>query len=126
MVKVGHSWLLDGRCVLGDLHLTIHGPLSFDQGTIVQQLLLLPYHPSHPTPLPFQVTHVILAGTMAAPLTEFRYRLQFAAPKSGLSLEEKKEVIRDNVEHFFTPAWVQDVRNAERLQWWLNRMVVGR
>lgn len=66
-------------------------------------------------------------ATMASPLKEFRYKIKLPPPpKRTLSHEEKREQVRDMVEHFFDPGWVGDAKNAERLEWWLNRIVVGR
>ncbi|KAJ7154300.1 Alpha/Beta hydrolase protein, partial [Mycena filopes] len=46
-------------------------------GVITQQLLFLPYHPERPTPLPFRVTHVLLAGSLCSVLRDERYGLPF-------------------------------------------------
>jgi pimeloyl-ACP methyl ester carboxylesterase len=46
-------------------------PLVIDclQGVVVQQMLVLPYHPTDPAPLPFRPTHVILGSTRSVVLT---------------------------------------------------------
>src|SRR5215469_10385698 len=36
---------------------------AFQLGVVAQQLLVLPFHPEHPTRLPFRTTHLLLAGT---------------------------------------------------------------
>lgn len=97
-------------------------------GVVAQQLLFLPYLATNPTPLPFRVTHVILAATFGAPLDK-RYGLKFARPApSGTrrTLEQKRELAKSTLESCFTSQWLTDPINEKRIEWWLSRMVVGR
>ena len=48
-------------------------------GIVVQQLLFLPYLSASPIPLPFRVTHAVLAATFGALLDKW-YRLKLAKP----------------------------------------------
>ena len=97
----------------------------FDTGMVTQQLLLLPYHPSQLTLLPFRVTHAILAATMASPIRDRRYGLRFGKKPDGpLTNEQKKELIRPLVESTFDPVWIRN--NDQRAQWWLTRSTSGR
>lgn len=98
---------------------------SRDLGIVAQQLLFLPYHTAEPTPLPFRVTHVILAGTLCSVLTDRRYGLrvnknEFTVP---FTLEQRREIARPTLLSTFDPTWI--VKNSERFEWWLNRMVSG-
>ncbi|KAF7967315.1 hypothetical protein HWV62_34713 [Athelia sp. TMB] len=98
-------------------------------GVVTQELILLPYHPYKPTPLPFRVTHIFLTGTLATPLRDKRYGLPIAgfkrtpgAPK--LTLEEEMDLSRPLVEASFDPAWVKE--HPARAEEWVKHMVVGR
>jgi hypothetical protein len=94
-------------------------------GMVTQQLLLLPYHRSEPTPLPFCVAHVILAATMASPIRDRRYGLHFSKrPDGPLTEDQKKELIRPVVESTFDPVWLRN--NDHRAQWWLTTSASGR
>jgi len=98
-------------------------------GVVVQYLLFLPYLPTNSTPLPFRVTHVVLAATFGAPFYDPRYGLKFSKGLfSGAkrTLEQKRELVRPSLEGCFTPQWLADPHNKERFEWWLSRMVVGR
>lgn len=104
-----------------------HPPIlpMYTTGVITQQLLLLPFHLSEPTPLPFRVTHALLTGTLASPIRDRRYGLPIQkTPDGPLTEKQKKELSRPTVEATFDPVWIRD--NEPRLQWWLNRMVSGR
>ncbi|KAF9014035.1 Alpha/Beta hydrolase protein [Cyathus striatus] len=87
-------------------------------GVVTQQLLFLPYLPT-PTKIPFCVTHVILTGTLTVPFNDKRYgvKINQRSPKAR-TLQERKEI--------FDPDWLANPKNAERIGWWLDRMVVGR
>jgi hypothetical protein len=98
---------------------------TFPPGVIAQQLLLLLYHSSEPTLLPFRVTHVLLAGTLVSPIRDRRYGLHFGKrPYDPLNDEQKKELARPVMESTFDPVWLRN--NDQRMQWWLARMVSGR
>ncbi|KAH8099517.1 Alpha/Beta hydrolase protein [Cristinia sonorae] len=94
-------------------------------GVITQQLLLLPFHPSHPMPLPFRVTHVLLTGTMATPI-EVPALGTKSRPEGKLTDQQKYDIVREGVEMSFDPEWVEALENKERLAWWIKRMVVNR
>ncbi|KAF8205665.1 Alpha/Beta hydrolase protein [Mycena galopus ATCC 62051] len=96
-------------------------------GVVTQQLLFLPYHPERPTPLPFQVTHVLLAGSLCSPLRDPKYGLLIQpVPNGPLSQQEKLDLARPSLERAFDPAWVSDPRNAARLDALLLTMISGR
>ncbi|KAF9443346.1 alpha/beta-hydrolase [Macrolepiota fuliginosa MF-IS2] len=102
-------------------------------GAIAQQLLLLPYHTSNPTPThPFEITHVFLAATLASPMRDKRYGLKFfplPTPRPGgkkRTREERKEIARPTLEGTFDEAWLRDPRNRERFEVLLERMISGR
>jgi len=96
-------------------------------GVVAQQLLFLPYHPSNPMPLPFCVTHVILAGTLCSVLRDKRYglRVNKSEPTGPLTLEQKREIARPTLVSTFDPSWMADSANSGRFEWWLDRMISG-
>ncbi|KAJ6531199.1 Alpha/Beta hydrolase protein [Mycena capillaripes] len=96
-------------------------------GVVTQQLLLLPYHPERPTPLPFRVTHVLLTGSLCSVLRDPRYGLPLQPmPDGPLTEQEKLDLARPNFERAFDPNWLSDPRNAERLNTLLSTMIHGR
>ncbi|KAK7440413.1 hypothetical protein VKT23_017051 [Stygiomarasmius scandens] len=110
-------------------------------GVITQQLVLLPYHPSSPQPLPFKITHVILAGTLCSPSIfldengQWNGKVGLKFPKledtslgkgRPLTDEEKKELVRPTVEQGFDEVWLNDERNKKRLAFIMDRMIVKR
>ncbi|KAL4248876.1 polyketide transferase af380 family protein [Abortiporus biennis] len=99
-------------------------------GSITQQMITLPYHSTNPTPLPFVVTHVILAATMPCPLKKgsSKYSIKIRPPPKdrSLTLKERREEIREFVANMFDPEWMNEERNSEAFEWHLNRMVTGR
>ncbi|KAF7295577.1 Hydrolase-4 domain-containing protein [Mycena indigotica] len=85
-------------------------------GVVVQQLLLLPYHPERPTPLPFAVTHVFLTGSLPSPLRDSRYGLPVPPPPTKvLSEQEKMDIARHMLDLSFDPVWLSDPGNASRI-----------
>lgn len=79
---------------------------------VVQQMLVLPYHPSDPAPLPFHVSHVILAATRSVVLEDERYGLKFFRPASKSDPSYKppttrKGIMRSVLESTFDPEWLQ-------------------
>ncbi|KAE9397386.1 alpha/beta-hydrolase [Gymnopus androsaceus JB14] len=98
-------------------------------GTVTQQLLLLPYLPSNPVALPFKITHVLLTGTFHIMWEEKGYGIKLdttPVTKWPLTDEEKKTRARPALEGTFDPVWVADPANQERLNWWLDRQIIGR
>jgi len=94
-------------------------------GMVTQQLLLLPHHRSEPTPLPFRVSHVILAATMASPIRDRRFGLRFGKrPNGPLTEDQKREFIRPVVESTFDPVWLRN--NDHRAKWWFTISASGR
>ena len=93
-------------------------------GAIVQQLVLLPFHPTKPTPIPFHVTHILLTGTFArafqAPAA------MKPRPAGKLTAEQKLDLVREGVELSFDPDWVGDFKNRGRLNWFTKRMTEDR
>ncbi|KAF7322332.1 Hydrolase-4 domain-containing protein [Mycena chlorophos] len=96
-------------------------------GVVVQQLILLPYHPTEPTSLPFTATHVILAGSLCEPLRDKRFGLPPPPPAGTiLSEQEKMDIAREMLSLSYDPAWLADPGNAGRIQEMLGLMVAGR
>ncbi|KIJ17000.1 hypothetical protein PAXINDRAFT_132068 [Paxillus involutus ATCC 200175] len=96
-------------------------------GVIVQQLLFLPYHPTDPTCLHFQVTHVILAATLHAPIRDSRYGLKFPRRPGGpLSLEQRTQIIYQTMSYDFDPEWFADKAHQPRIKQLIRRGLVGR
>ncbi|KAF5354597.1 hypothetical protein D9758_011184 [Tetrapyrgos nigripes] len=109
-------------------------------GVIAQQVVLLPYHPTEPCPLPFKITHLVLAGTLCSPSVFLDENGQLNG-KAGLKFPrldaigakgrplthgEKRELVRPTMEATFDKSWLEDERNKERMEFLLNRMVVKR
>ncbi|KIK94289.1 hypothetical protein PAXRUDRAFT_828151 [Paxillus rubicundulus Ve08.2h10] len=96
-------------------------------GVIVQQLLFLPYHPTDPNCLPFQVTHVILAATLHAPIKDARHGLKFPRRPSGpLSLEQMTQIIHQTMSYDFDPEWFSDEAHQPRIKQLVRRGLIGR
>ncbi|KAF9246375.1 Alpha/Beta hydrolase protein [Melanogaster broomeanus] len=78
-------------------------------GVIVQQLLFLPYHSTDPTPLPFRVTHVILASTLHTPIKDPQYGVKFPPRPTGpISMEQAAQIIYQSMPADFDPEWFAD------------------
>lgn len=103
-------------------------------GVVLQQLLVLPYHDTNPTPLPFTITHAVLAATLPSPLTasdRSRYGLKLKIPPPLFegqehTKEEQKELARGTVECMLDEAWLKDPKNKERFEQLLETMTNGR
>jgi len=78
-------------------------------GMVVQQLLLLPSHPSRPTPLPFRVKHTLLCATRCSYIDDKKYGTGYKPIPSGIvrSPEEKREVAKRLLAKSFDPAWLE-------------------
>ncbi|KAF7363930.1 Haloacetate dehalogenase H-1 [Mycena sanguinolenta] len=94
-------------------------------GVVTQQLLLLPYHSERPTPLPFRITRVLLAGSLCSPLRDPRYGV-LIPPNRPLTQQEKLDFARASLERSFDPEWISNPRNAERLDTLLPSRISGR
>ncbi|KAJ7685619.1 Alpha/Beta hydrolase protein [Mycena polygramma] len=98
-------------------------------GVITQQFLFLPYHPERPTPLPFRVTHVILAGSLCSVLRDPRYGLPIQ-PTPNLNRpfteKDKLDLARPTFERSFDPKWLSDPQNTQRFDSLLGTMIHGR
>lgn len=81
-------------------------------GVVAQQLLVLPYHPTRPTPLPFRTTHLFLVGTRSV-VQDVGIGYKPAPPGKPRTLTEKKAVARRVVEVTFDSKWVAE--NGPRL-----------
>ncbi|KAH7914006.1 Alpha/Beta hydrolase protein [Hygrophoropsis aurantiaca] len=96
-------------------------------GIVVQQLLFLPYHSVNPTPLPFQVSHVILSATLARPIRDPRYGVKFAPRPTGpLTMEQVKTVVAQTMAADFDPEWWNDKANQARKEKLITRGLFGR
>ncbi|KAF9014034.1 Alpha/Beta hydrolase protein [Cyathus striatus] len=89
-------------------------------GVIAQQMLVLPYHPVDPTPLNFEVTHVLLAGTRSA---VHSVGLPITPPSLNKKRtpEERVAITRRVMESLFDPMWIQE--NNPRFQHLLTRVI---
>ncbi|RXW18979.1 hypothetical protein EST38_g6875 [Candolleomyces aberdarensis] len=97
-------------------------------GAITQQLLFLPFHPSNPAALPFEVSHVFLTATLCEPQQDTSFAKRFQSippPPEGRkrTFEEKREVARPTTAATFDPNWIAE--NPDRFNWWLDRMATG-
>lgn len=98
---------------------------NLQTGVIAQQLLFLPYHPSQPTELGFEVTHVLLAASMTAKLRDRNYGPPIdLSPRSAN--KSKLDRARPMVEAMFDPAWIADTSNSASLERWLQQSIVKR
>ncbi|KAJ7735260.1 Alpha/Beta hydrolase protein [Mycena maculata] len=91
-------------------------------GVVVQQMLVLPYLPTEPTPLPFRPTHVILACTRAEILRDPKYGLQTvpepsATPKKPQTNAERYENVRRTIEATVDPTWLKKNENIWFVCW---------
>ncbi|KAJ6581663.1 Alpha/Beta hydrolase protein [Mycena capillaripes] len=93
-------------------------------GVIAQQLLVLPYLKSHPTPLPFRVTHVVLAGTRSVVLRDPQHGLQIRPTNVPRTPAERKEIIRRTLQSTFDPSWLHT--NSARFNYILQDTLHGR
>jgi hypothetical protein len=86
-------------------------------GVIAQQLLILPHHPTNPTPLPFTVSHVLLMSTRSVviedPSVGLQYKTQVTSdprlsrPSTNV---EKLAVARRIIEATLDPEWLANNR----------------
>jgi hypothetical protein len=98
-------------------------------GAIVQQILLLPHHATNPTPpYPFTITHAFLTNTFASPIRQKDVVQKYVSvpPPTLKTKEERKEIARPGLELCFDKGWLADVRNRERFDVLLERIIVGR
>jgi len=91
-------------------------------GVVAQQLLLLPFHPTKPTALPFRVTHLLLAGTRSSVVQS---GLRYSAPPQNRprTVAERKENARRILQLAFDPSWAE--KNQQRLDTLLARVISG-
>ncbi|KAK7467497.1 hypothetical protein VKT23_004551 [Stygiomarasmius scandens] len=99
-------------------------------GVVVQQLLVLPFHPSNPTPLPFNVSHVFLASTRSVVLDK-QHRLQQLSLKVAIgnganqstirTPSERRAIAKGILQTAFDPAWLQ--MHAGRFETVLERWI---
>ncbi|KAJ7311598.1 Alpha/Beta hydrolase protein [Mycena albidolilacea] len=97
-------------------------------GVVTQQMLVLPYHPTDPTPLSFRPTHVILGSTRAEVLRDPQYGLRTIAEPSAASKKpptnaQRYESIRRTIESTVDPTWMKT--NGKHLDFMIQRVVSG-
>ncbi|KAJ6531200.1 Alpha/Beta hydrolase protein [Mycena capillaripes] len=113
--------------LIGHLHWKEVAFLGFSMGGVVaQQMLVLPYHPTDPTPLPFRPTHVILACTKAEVLQDSRFGLRTVEPdatKKPPTNAERYENVRRTIESTVDPSWMK--ANGKHLDFMIQRVVSG-
>ncbi|KAK1234379.1 hypothetical protein PQX77_002417 [Marasmius sp. AFHP31] len=93
-------------------------------GVVLQQLLTLPYHPTNPAPIPFQITHVILATTRSEVLAQ--HGLQYRPPAGNGATrtpEEKRMMIVKLVGQTLDPEWIE--KNRSRFEYLCKRAATG-
>lgn len=73
---------------------------------VAQQLLVLPYHPTKPTPLPFQTTHLFLVGTRSI-VQDVGIGYTAAPPNKPRTVAEKKAIARKMIAMAFDPSWLE-------------------
>ncbi|PFH54139.1 hypothetical protein AMATHDRAFT_135616 [Amanita thiersii Skay4041] len=88
-------------------------------GVVAQQLLVLPYHSKQPTPLPFQVTHLLLASTRSV-VRQSGLPIFVSPSGKPRTLEERKEIARRVLAATFDPSWVRD--NKDRFEMLFKRV----
>ncbi|KAF8216664.1 Alpha/Beta hydrolase protein [Mycena galopus ATCC 62051] len=93
-------------------------------GVVAQNLLVLPYMQSHPTPLPFRVTHVILASTRSVVLRDPQHGLQIRPTNVPRTPAERKEIIRRTLQSTFDPSWLH--ANSARFEYIMQNTLNGR
>ncbi|KAJ7633046.1 Alpha/Beta hydrolase protein [Roridomyces roridus] len=97
-------------------------------GVVVQQLLVLPYLPTNPTPLPFRITHVILASTRSEVLRDPEYGLKHlpepptAAPTPP-DPGERYAYIRRTILSTVDETWVK--AHGQYLEFMIQRVMSG-
>ncbi|KAJ7685618.1 Alpha/Beta hydrolase protein [Mycena polygramma] len=97
-------------------------------GVVTQQMLVLPYHPTDPLPLPFRATHVVLASTRAEVLRDPKYGLR-AVPeplqgaKTVYTPAERHANIRKTIETTVDPSWMK--ANGKHLEFMVQRVLSG-
>lgn len=120
-----HPWLFDGRFV--NCCISHFGPLTSQVkfiGVIAQQLLLLPHHPTRPTPLPFMITHLLLVGTRSVVLKDPSTGLRYTPPaNTQRTVAERIEAAKRVVLLTLDPSWIKD--NGTRLEALLERIIAG-
>ncbi|XP_006457932.1 hypothetical protein AGABI2DRAFT_199018 [Agaricus bisporus var. bisporus H97] len=89
-------------------------------GTIAQQLLVLPYHPTAPAILHFKVTHLLLIATRCK-VTEGGGLPIKSVPGKPRSLEERKEGAKRVIAATLDPEWIKS--NTERFNQLLGKAV---
>ncbi|KAL1739400.1 Alpha/Beta hydrolase protein [Schizophyllum fasciatum] len=94
-------------------------------GTVVQQLLLLPYHPTAPVVLPCRVTHVILTATMASTVVSEGAHVLLQQRRARTEAE-RREGARRMVEVSFDSRWVNDPANAAKVNRWAAQFAIPR
>ncbi|KAJ7334296.1 Alpha/Beta hydrolase protein [Mycena albidolilacea] len=93
-------------------------------GVVAQNLLILPFTQLQPTPLPFRVTHVVLAGTRSVVLRDPQHGLQIRSTNVPRTPAERKEIIRRTLQSTFDPSWLH--ANAARFEYIMHSTIHGR
>ncbi|KAJ7461571.1 Alpha/Beta hydrolase protein [Mycena latifolia] len=103
--------------------------LGFSMGGVVtQQMLVLPYHPTNPTALPFRPTHVILASTRSEVLRDPKHGLQTvpepsAGPAKPPTIAERYENVRRTIEATVDATWIKSF--GKHLDFMIQRVLSG-
>ncbi|KAJ7681739.1 Alpha/Beta hydrolase protein [Mycena rosella] len=113
-------------CLIGHLEWEEVAILGFSMGgVVVQEMLVLPYHPTNPTALPFRPTHVILACTRSEVLRDPKLGLQTIpdAPRKPPTNAERYENIRRTIETTVDPSWIK--AHGKNLDFMIQRVMSG-
>ncbi|KAJ7172017.1 Alpha/Beta hydrolase protein [Mycena filopes] len=100
--------------------------LGFSMGGVVlQQMLVLPYHPTDPVPLPFRPTHVILACTRPEVLRDPAHGLNTVPepPKNPPTIAERYENIRRTIAATVDPSWIK--ANGKHIDFMIQGVLTG-
>jgi hypothetical protein len=110
-----------GFSIGGMLHADFWWPQScgVPLGIVAQQLLFLPRHPARPIPLPFQVTHVLLAGSLCALFHDERYGLPLPPRQITTHRIGELDLAHLSLEPTFDPTRVADPLNSKRKERWI-------
>ncbi|KAJ7286360.1 Alpha/Beta hydrolase protein [Mycena rebaudengoi] len=96
-------------------------------GVVVQQMLVLPYHPTDPAPLPFRPTHVILGSTRSVVLTNPQHGLT-TVPEPSVdqrtrTAADRYATIRKTVEATVDKTWL--AANEKHMDFIIQRVISG-
>lgn len=90
---------------------------------VAQQLLVLPYHPTHPLQLGFRTTHLFLVATRSVAQEGIGIDYKSSPIGAIKTLAERKAGARRIIESTFDPKWIAE--NGARLDVICERVFNG-